>query len=420
MMNKKPPHLPSLPGIYIFKNTLHEIIYVGKAKSLKKRVQSYFAKYGKDWKIDALLEEYAVIEHIITNSEEEALLLEAQMIKEHQPKYNVLLKSGQPFLYLLFTQEKLPKLKIVRNKKQKGTYFGPFLQKIHARRVYTYLFKTFQLTWCTKKIQGGCLQYHLELCAGNCKNDFDADAYLFRINLAMNALKNRYRQSLKDLQEKIKEYNAKLEFEKAQHLAEYEQNLEAIFKTLRAKFTETKYEKEIFLATTPMWRKTKKDPTLGEKIQAACTLNKAPATIDCFDISHFQSSFIVGSCIRFTHGVPDKNCFRRFKIRTIQQQNDYAALQEVVKRRYRNENELPDLILIDGGKGQLNAIKDLFPQTQCISLAKREERVFRPGDSIGNKLDPSSEAGKLLIALRDYAHHFALSYHRYQRRKKTY
>lgn len=417
MIQKQIPTLPSLPGVYIFKNTLQEIIYVGKAKSLKKRIGSYFAKYGRDWKIDALLDEHISIEHIVTHSEQDALLLEAQLIKEHQPKYNVLLKTGRPFVYILFTQDRLPQIEIVRNKKRKGSYFGPFLHKKHARKVYDYLLKTFQLTWCSKKISGGCLRYHLGLCTGNCKDSFDEDAYLFRVQLATNLLKNKYKQSLKKLEKKIQEYSDNFEFEKAKHLNDYYQNLETIFIALKAKFTEKKYAKEVFLATIPVWQKTQEDTSLAQKIQSTFALPVAPETIDCFDISHFQSTHIVGSCIRFKHGIPDKNNFRRFKIRTLTKQNDYAALQEVVTRRYKNKEDVPDLIIIDGGKGQLHAVQDILPYALIVSLAKREERLFTPNNPEGVKLNPNSDVGNLFIGLRDYAHHFAISYHRNRRNK---
>ena len=142
-------------------------------------------------------------------------------------------------------------------------------------------------------------------------------------------------------------------------------------------------------------------------------------TIDCFDISHFQSHYIVGACIRFTDGKPDKNKFRRFKINSLDQQNDYAALQEIVARRYKDDTILPDLVLIDGGKGQLSAAKAIIPHALCASLAKREETIFSDQYPHGIVLDLHTEVGKLLIALRDYAHHFAISYHRLRRHKDS-
>jgi len=138
-------------------------------------------------------------------------------------------------------------------------------------------------------------------------------------------------------------------------------------------------------------------------------------TIDCFDVSHKQGFFLVGSCVRFTDGQPDKNKFRRFKIKTVKKQDDYASLREIVSRRYKsqeNKNDFPDVILIDGGKGQLNAVQDLFPDVTFVSLAKREETIFLQNFPRGKVLDQKTYAAQVLIAIRDYAHHFAISYHR--------
>jgi excinuclease ABC subunit C len=417
-MTKTVINLPSSPGVYLFKDKDNAIIYIGKAKSLKNRVRSYFQNKEKDWKIKALIDEHASIDHIITKTEPEALILEAQLIKENQPKFNVLLKSGNPFLYLLFTKEPLPKLEIVRNKKKKGIYFGPFLHKKQARSVHTYLLKTFRLEWCNKKIEGGCLRYHIDLCVGNCRDDFDPEEYLFRINLAITILKNNYKKSLKSIKDRIVLYNDNFEFEKAKHLVEYLTNLDSIFATLKTKFSDKRYESDVFLATTPIHMRKQPDLTLAQKLQLFVQSEKPIITIDCFDISHFQSNEIVGSCIRFKHGIPDKNNFRRFNVRSLKQQNDYAALQEIVSRRYKNPEDIPDLIVIDGGKGQLNAIKTILDNTQIISLAKKEERLFMNRFPNGIVLDVKTELGKLFIAVRDYAHHFAISHHRARRNKQ--
>ena len=413
--------LPNLPGIYLFKKN-NELLYVGKAKSLKKRVRSYFQKQEKDWKIQALIEEHTHVEHIVTHTETDALLLEAQLIREHKPKFNVLLKSGQPFVFLVFTQETLPKLLLVRNKLLKGIYFGPFLHKNHVRNAHIYLLRTFALNVCNTSIENGCLQYHVGNCAGNCLPTYDLEAYKFRLHLAQSLLEGRYAESLKRLHEQIVTHAKNFEFEKARNLHRYAQNLEIIFDTLKTRFSFTKYEKDIVLVTAPTEKSEnakKKNFELGKKVQELFNLEKAPSTIDCFDISHFQSSFIVGSCIRFTDGVPDKNKFRRFKIKTLKEQNDYAALQEIVARRYKNSEEIPDLIVIDGGKGQLHAIEQILPNAQIISLAKREELVFGKSLTEPVPLSLHSDVGKLIIALRDYAHHFAIRYHTLLRSKQV-
>ena len=287
-----------------------------------------------------------------------------------------------------------------------------------ARKAYTYLIKVFRLFLCNKKLDGGCLDYHIGICAGNCKPDFDREGYIFRLHLAIDALKSNHSAFIKKIKNKISDYNEKLEFEKSKHLVEYLENMDAIFHSLKVKFSESKYEHEIFVATTPRKQVEKNYGETSLNLQAMLQLDKPPKTIDCFDISHFQSSSIVGSCIRFTKGMPDKHYFRRFKIKTLQEQNDYAALQEIVSRRYRNQEEIPDLIVIDGGKGQLGAAQAVLPpHAACISLAKREERIFSPQLPDGIVLDIKDPVGQLLIALRDYAHHFAITYHQKRQSK---
>jgi len=404
--------LPALPGVYFFKNEADEVIYIGKAKNLRHRVHSYFQKNNRDWKVDAILAEYHDLDFIITKNETEAMLLEADLIQQYKPQFNTVFKDGQPFLYILVTASTLPTLKIVRNKKEKGEYFGPFLHKMQARGVHRYIMNTLKLNICNKKLENGCLDYHLGNCPGTCKPDFDHDEYLFRIELAKDLLNQKDKTFIARLDEKIAAYNRSFSFEAAKHLHQYRDNVETIFQTLQTKYSQKKFKTEVFVATTP-------GPTNldQQELQELLGIKTPISTIDCFDISHFQSRYIVGACVRFTDGKPDKNKFRRFRIKTLEQQNDYAALQEIVSRRYKDTTELPDLILIDGGKGQLNAVQSLFPQTKWASLAKREERLFSEQHPEGITLDIQTSTGKQLIALRDYTHHFAISYHRLRRSK---
>ncbi|MFI5332895.1 MAG: GIY-YIG nuclease family protein [Candidatus Babeliales bacterium] len=416
-MESRVSTLPIGPGVYIFKDANNTILYIGKAKSIRKRVSSYFKKNNTDWKIHALLQEHATIDYIITKNETAALLLEAQLIKDHKPKYNVLLKAGYPFLYILFTHEDLPHIQLVRHKKQKGTYFGPFLHKAQTRSAFRYLMQTFRLTLCNKTIANGCLDYHLGLCAGNCKPDFNSADYLIRLQLAQDALNSNSAAFLKTIKASIGEYNQRLEFEKSKHLTEYLLNFDTIFTTLKTRFKMATFHDAIMAITAPKHHVSALAQQGGPALQELVGSANSIATIDCFDISHFQGKFLVGSCVRFTNGVPDKNKFRRFTIKSLTEQNDYAALQEIVARRYKDPDELPDLILIDGGKGQRNAVLPLVGSTLCVSLAKREERLFTPLHPDGIPLDIRTAVGQLLIALRDYAHHFAISYHRLKRRK---
>lgn len=308
--------LPKAPGVYLFKDKREFVIYVGKAKNIHKRVQSYFQKQKGDWKIQALLHEHDEVDYILTKNESEALLLEAQLIRNYKPKFNVLLKEGQPFVYILFgiideeksaQKTKLPIIELVRNKKKKGRYFGPFLRKQQARSAHRYLVETFRLNLCNKKIENGCLDYHLGFCAGSCKKDFDTTSYLFRLQLAYDALKNNHRKLTKKIKQQIAEYNQELAFEKAMNLYQYLENLDVILQTLRTKFSESKYRHDIFTQTTPVKHLTMRDGNLANDLQKFLKLEKPIERIDCFDISHFQSSYLVGSCVRFYNGIPDKN-----------------------------------------------------------------------------------------------------------------
>ena len=410
--------IPTLPGVYLFKDAHGKVVYIGKAKSLRHRIHSYFQKSNIDWKVEAIRTVYADLDYILTKNETEAMLLEAELIQRYQPAFNSMFKTGQPFVYIMFpTYSKgLPNILIVRNKKRKGTYFGPFLHKRQARNVHHFLRHTFQLNACNKKIENGCLDYHIGNCPGTCKSDFDKSEYLFRLELAKDVLKRKDKAFIKKIKDKITQYNSHMLFEKSKRLNEYLENVELIFESIRTKYTPEKFATDIFVATTPPMYVADVHKTVGAQLSAFLGTATSISTIDCFDISHFQSHSIVGSCVRFTDGKPDKNMFRRFKIKTLEQQNDYAALQEIVGRRYKKD-ALPDLIVIDGGKGQLNAVQSIMPHGRIVSLAKKEERLFSSTFNEGIKLDIKSDTGKLLIALRDYAHHFAITYHRLRQRK---
>jgi excinuclease ABC subunit C len=440
------------------------------------------------------------------------MLLEAELIQANQPKFNVLLKSGQPFLYIMVTspQKKLPELKIVRNKTKKGSYFGPFIEKAPARKVYNFLIKTFQLKLCKKKIKNGCLDYHLGTCAGSCRPDFNKTAYLKRLELAKKALKQGHKKFLQYLEHEINRHNKKRAFEKSKELHDYYKAFKQVFETINTiseyktktltqkdiwiliknktrlflfsemrgaikkkrefvflnenikdyldyfisyyrnfscpntilvNFNINKDDKKLFEHFLKKWHKKQcnvsiikpieghfynlitlatihadqeiiKEKSLPKALKKLLKLNMEPHTIDCFDISHKQGKYMVGSCIRFKNGTPDKNKFRRFKIKTVKTQDDCACLQEIVQRRYKNKTDIPDLILVDGGKGQLNAVLAILPKTEVCSLAKKEERLFSKSLSEGKRLLLQNYADQILISIRDYAHHFAISYHR--------
>lgn len=431
-----PENLPKLPGVYLFKNKDNEIIYVGKAKVIQKRVASYFQKH-KDWKVTALINEHTSIEHIVTFDEMEALLLEAQLIRDNKPKYNVLLTTGNPFIYVLLTTKEplasfektmatasksrrtgIPTLKLVRIKKEKGHYFGPFLRKHDARMAYHALMRMFSLYVCEKDIPQGCLDYHLQKCAGTCREKFNMQEYLDRLGQAVLALEENYENLYETLKKRLQLFMSQKEYEKARNIHQTITHFDSFVATLKTGFHENKYDSEIINAMAEQKPKQYVTHEAGQQLQDILGLDKPPSILDCFDISHFQSSALVGSCVRFEDGIAVKNKFRRFKIKSLIEQNDYAALQEIVQRRYRDGQDLPDLIVIDGGKGQLNAVAPFVYNTPCIALAKREETIYTLTNNNGIKLDLHTQMGKLLIALRDYTHHFAIRYHQTLRRNE--
>lgn len=411
-----PEEIPTLPGVYLFKDSNERVIYVGKAKSLRDRVRSYFRRSQEDWKVRDLIREHASINYIVTHTETEALLLEAQLIQDLQPRYNTLLRGGNPFLYLLFTEDEL---KLVRSKKEKGRYFGPFLHKKDARGAYEYLTRTFKLRPCNKDIPQGCLDYHLGICPGSCMGERTDSERHIRLELAYDAVSGNHAQFLERLKNEIGILSRAREFEKAQRLAEYLKNLDTIFATIKTRYTEQRYAQEILRAALPSEKSAAHSHKGLDELKALLELDKTPQSIDCFDISHFQGTYIVGSCVRFTEGIPDKDKFRRFKIKSLKSHDDYKALREIVARRYDDEGifDLPDVIVIDGGKGQLSAVQGIVEGIPIISLAKREERLYTPLHPEGVVLNLHSELGKLLIALRDYTHHSAILYHKLLRKK---
>lgn len=407
--------LPTVPGVYLFLNATGDILYIGKAKNLRKRVSSYFQNRTHEPKIDKLVSEHETIRFIATRNEIEALLLEAYLIYTYQPPFNVLLRDGNPFLYLVFTDpidDELPRIELVRQKPKRGRIFGPFLHKKEVRKIYDFLERTFRLKICNKKMEHGCLDFHIGRCAGACRQDFDRAGYVRRLELAYDVLVGDKDRFLANIHEQIDKFNREHAFEKAQELYEISLHLEHLFEVLRTNFSEKHFQREVADLTIEVDANDEDRRLALVELKQLLGLVNIPRTIDCFDISHFQGSNMVGSCVRFTEGKPDPDNFRRFIIKSIVHQDDYAALREIVSRRYKNHENLPDIVLIDGGKGQLNAVSDLVGSAPCLSLAKREEILFSANFPDGVKLDIKSPMGRLLIALRNYAHHFAISYFR--------
>lgn len=516
--------LPLLPGVYFFKDADGTILYVGKAKQLKKRVASYLKTNHSDWKTASLMEVAVAMDHRVTDTELDALVLEANLIRTHKPPFNVLLRDSTPFLYFYFPRitpkNDLPMFQLIRgrNDQQSGTWIGPFLSSSHARKLFHVLTERFQLRICGKKMPNGCLYFHMKQCSGSCRDSFDKDAYLQRFARVKKLCRVGPKSYLRELDQQITAYNNALEFEQARSINNERETIVQAFDHLPITQTsDTVYE--VFSRGSDIWildikasylhvynahrnnliklktfvlddvgidqtvyairaeecfqsyyrdfpipqsifanfgfqdvqlieqffnleKETKTTlvviDTINEQspdivqlafemaqqesrsfmksatgLQRLLKTDNPLCTVDCFDISHKSGTDVVAACIRFSNGKPVPNKFRRFKMMSDVGNNDYANLQEAVSRRYRGGKDVPDLILIDGGKGQLSAVKDLVPGALFASLAKREERVFAASlPKSGHKLDEHSIVGRLLIALRDYTHHFAISYHR--------
>ncbi|OGB86647.1 hypothetical protein A3J41_01925 [candidate division TM6 bacterium RIFCSPHIGHO2_12_FULL_38_8] len=410
-MLQKPKKLPNKSGVYLFKNKDEQIIYIGKAKNIADRIASYFAN-PDDFKVALILQEATALQTIPTNSEEEALYLEVELIKKYQPKFNQLLKDGNPFIYLLFANERssspsssIPTLSIVRvkTKKKKGLYVGPFLSKKAARAVFDYVMKTFQLKLCKKKITHGCLEFHIGVCAGFCSPDFDLKFYKFRLKLAEHLLSKEPKLALADLDKEIKQASKLLQFEKARNLLEYKKNLEQFAFMI---------EKLSNMPSKQQKPDDAKNLSLLLALQKRLSLQHVPYVIDCFDISHMQGRAIVGSCIRYVNAQPEPKSFRRFKIKSLIDQDDCAALAEIVQRRYKTGTNYPNLIIVDGGKGQISAIKPFIGTAELVGLAKKEETIISANFSKFIKLDHARAEDALILQIRDKTHQFAVSYHR--------
>ena len=406
-MLKKPKNITKRSGVYLFKDEDEQIVYIGKAKNIADRIASYFAN-PYEFKHELILSAAKALETIPTSSEEEALHLEVDLIKKYQPKFNQLLKDGNPFIYLYFSEDKLPALSVVRTKtkKKKGTYVGPFLTKKAARKVFDYVMSTFQLVLCKKKIEQGCLQFHIGVCAGFCSSNFDENYYKFRLSFAKHLLIKEPKAAIADIDKEIKEASKKLQYEKARNLLEYKKNLEQFAATI---------EKLSHMPSKQEKPDDAKNLSILLAMQKRLHLNHVPYVIDCFDISHMQGHAIVGSCIRYVNAQPEPKSFRKFKIKSIVDQNDYAALAEIVKRRYKSQNSYPNLIIVDGGKGQISALKRLTGSAELVGLAKKEETIISSNFSRFIKLDHTRPEDALILQIRDKTHQFAVSYHRKKR-----
>ena len=408
--------LPHKPGVYLFKDRFNRVIYVGKARDLQKRVSQYFhpaRRLRADRKTQALLESVWDLETHTVKSEPESLLLEGKLIKEYRPRYNISFRDDKRFLLVKINlNDPFPRFQLTRLKKDDGCrYFGPFAHAGSLRKTLSLIRRKFNLHTCRADIPGEneykhCLQHIIKNCSAPCVNKITRAGYLARVKMACDFLDGASGEMLADLRKQMEAAAERLDFERA---AELRNLLDDLKRTTRP----TKRFARQFVTTV--------QPTEDMlALQAALGMAEPPHIIECFDISNISTTHKVASMVCFRGGKPDKENYRRYRIKTVEGQDDFASMAEVVRRRYsRVLNEgirKPSLIVVDGGKGQLSSarreLKALgLDDLPIIGLAKEREEIFRPGESRPLVLDPSSGAIRLLQRIRDEAHRFANGYH---------
>ncbi len=525
--------LPELPGVYQFFDAADVIIYVGKAKNLKRRVSSYFNREPDNIKTRVLVKKVVNIHHLVVDTEEDALLLENNLIKKHQPRYNVLLKDDKTYPWIVIKNEPFPRVFQTRQLLRDGSsYYGPYTSGTMVRTLLELFRHLYPLRTCVHPLYSEniaakkfkvCLEYHLGNCKGPCVGEYTSEAYAQNIEAIRNILKGNVSSVLKYMKELMMEYVESLQFEQANDIKQkiaavesfqskstivnYKINnvevlsiidddksayvnflkvangaiIQAHTVEYRKRLNETKEEllplaivelrerlgsnaPEIIVPFVPdvqlsgvefvvpkigdkkkllelsernviYYRLEKlrqqsimKRETNEERIMATLKkdlhLDKMPVHIECFDNSNIQGSHAVAACVVFKNGKPSKKDYRHFNIKTVEGPDDFASMREIIHRRYSRlideGKDLPQLIVIDGGKGQLGSavqiLNDLkIHDVAIIGIAKRLEEIFFPGDSVPLYLDKNSESLKIIQHLRNEAHRFGITFHRNKR-----
>ncbi len=530
--------IPVSPGVYIMKNTSGNIIYIGKAKVLRNRVRSYFTGTLSDPKTIEMVNKIADLEYILTKTENQALELEANLIKKHRPKYNIQLKDdrSKPFIKVTI-KEPFPQVFVTRELKKDGSkYFGPYTDTKALRKTMRILEWIFPIRTCTRNIPEGesafkrpCINFQLGKCSAPCVGYISREEYKKNVTALIQFIKGRNQDVISDLTLRMKEYSAKLNFEQAAKFRDKIGNIQKLNRSKNMFFTDEKnrdiigvYQEgnkaavavlkilsgkllnkeiyslnntegttlaqimeaflkqyyssklkelpfRIFLQTEPedletlnKWLNNKLiTPKKGDnkalitiarenafnfveeeklkylrksnrtifpikELKDKLNLNKLPRKMICIDISTIQGTDTVSSLVFFENGKPKKKNYRHFIMKTVKGQDDFASMEETMKRYLIKieENEKPDLIVIDGGKGQLNKSYNILKkmkveEIEMISLAKRIEEVFLPGSKSSIILPRNSSALRVLIKIRDEAHRFAITFHRKRRKKRT-
>jgi excinuclease ABC subunit C len=417
---EKLKEIPKLPGVYIMRDALGNIIYIGKAKSLKDRLSSYF-NTDIDSKATAIITAMRKIDYILCISEREALIVERELISKVKPYFNSMWKDDKSYPYIKFSiDEDFPRLVFTRRKlKDSALYFGPYPQLLYIKKLIRWLVKLFKIRPCRlelrdnslpeeKKVKS-CIYYHTQMCYAPCLGKISSKDYKSKIKNIELFLNGKFKKLETDLTMEMSKLSDSMLYEEAKEIRD---RLYAI-KNMTQRVMISEISKD----------------EINESVQRADSINelkkilhlsKLPAIIEGFDNSNTKGTNAVASMVRFYNALADKKNYRRFKIKSVVGVDDFASMREVVFRRYssliRKNEMLPDLILIDGGKGQLNAavsaLEELQLRIPIISLAKKNEELFLPNKDKSLMLSRHSQALKLLQSVRNEAHRFAVSYHR--------
>jgi excinuclease ABC subunit C len=427
---------PTGPGVYLFKDPAGVVLYVGKAKSLRSRVASYFQP-GADLLASRGPEIARMIDHLVTDidilecdSEVDALLQENRLIKDIQPQFNERQKDGKSFPYLqITTREDFPRVTITRQPQSRGVkLFGPFVAASELRVALPLMQRVFKFRTCKLDIVDGdkanryfrpCILHNIKQCTAPCANRVSKADYRKQIRDLTTFLNSKGSQLRKQLEREMAEASAALEFERAGQLRDELRALESLQK--RGLSDEAVQPEVFFMGPV--------DVNEGlERLGKLLKLPTTPRTIEGIDIAHLAGDDLCGALVCFIDGKPLKSAYRRYKIRTVAGNDDFASIREVVSRRYKraghDEEIFPDIILIDGGAGQLSAAMDVFRELgttppAVISLAKKEELICTPHSDEPIRLSKHNPALRLLQAVRDEAHRFVQYYHHILRRKST-
>jgi excinuclease ABC subunit C len=410
MKQKDYKKLPEVPGVYIMKDSGGHILYVGKAGNLRRRVSSYFER-PHDVRIETLVSKIVEIDHEETDTALEALILEARLIRKYTPPFNVKEKDDKSFLYVEITNEPFPRVLLVRGRDRNmieqlgfyktgsGTGFGPFTSASNLRQALKILRKIFP--WNTHeperigKFTRPCFDYEIGLCPGTCIGAISKEEYAKNINHLKMFFEGKKKAVLRSLEKEMDGAAKKLEFEKAEKLRRQ------IFSLRHIQDTAFISESELI-----------SEPERQEEASAQAYQQSLPYRIEGYDISNISGTNAVGSMVVFEDGEPNKNEYRKFKIKTIFTPNDVGMLTEVLERRFHNDWRLPNLILIDGGLAQANAAKKVLMRAglkiPLLGIAKGPER--KRNDILG--AIPKGVTKETLIHVRNEAHRFAISYHK--------